>query len=119
VYLSDCKNCEDVFTTLESFRLLHLSSIADYTEELEFNCNQNSNIIVDWIRHIVRGVQQAKAKSFAMNQLSTTCGVWLRDWAQKVLPMKFRESQKEYFGKKGMSLHIDVFFFKGTDCVLF
>ena len=30
----------------------------------------------------------------------------------KVLPIKFREGKKEYFGKKGMSLHIDVFFTK-------
>ena len=35
--------------------------------------------------------------------------LWLRDWAQKVLPQSFREAQKDYFGKKGMSLHIDVF----------
>ena len=30
---------------------------------------------------------------------------WLKDFGQKVLSMKFRESQNEYFGKKGMSFY--------------
>ena len=35
----------------------------------------------------------------------------LKDYCQKVLPSKFRKGQKEYFGKKGMILHVDVIFF--------
>ena len=42
---------------------------------------------------------------------------WLKDYfSQKVLlpvlPTQYREGQKSYFGKKGMSLHVDVFFHK-------
>jgi hypothetical protein len=40
----------------------------------------------------------------------TSCALWLKDWAQKVLPLSFREKQSDYFGKKGMSLAVDVFF---------
>ena len=29
--------------------------------------------------------------------------------------MDYREGQKECFGKKGMSLHVDVFFYKNTN----
>ena len=32
--------------------------------------------------------------------------------------MKFREGQREYFGKKGMSLHVDVFFLKKNNHLL-
>ena len=32
-----------------------------------------------------------------------------------MLPVRFLEGQKEYFGKKGMSMHIDVFFIKQND----
>ena len=35
---------------------------------------------------------------------------WLKDYCQKVIPMKFREGQVDYFGKKGLSLHVDVLF---------
>lgn len=38
--------------------------------------------------------------------------LWIRDYCQNVLPMRFRESQSSYFGKKGMSLHADVFLMK-------
>ena len=29
--------------------------------------------------------------------------------------MHYRKGQKEYFGKKGMSLHVDVFFYKSKN----
>ena len=35
---------------------------------------------------------------------------WLKDWTQEVLPSTFTEKQPDYFGKKGMSVHVDVSF---------
>ena len=40
-----------------------------------------------------------------------TC-FWFKNFNQKILPMKYRERHREYFGRKGMSLHVDVFFLK-------
>ncbi|CAF3292691.1 unnamed protein product [Rotaria sp. Silwood2] len=34
------------------------------------------------------------------------------DWGQKILPQEYRESQKKYFGKKGMSVFIGSFVWK-------
>ena len=34
---------------------------------------------------------------------------------KKIIPIKYCESQKEHFGKKGMTLDIDVFFYKSND----
>ena len=39
-------------------------------------------------------------------------GFGLNDFYQKVLPISFREGQKIYLGKKGMSLHVDILFFE-------
>ena len=51
----------------------------------------------------MRDVKQKKAKEFAFSKISETVAFRLRDFSEKVLPIKFREGQKEYFGKKGMS----------------
>lgn len=65
----------------------------------------------------MRHVQQNKAKIEAFNSLSETTALWIRDYCQKVLPMKFRESQSSYFGKKGMTLHADVFLMRENGTV--
>ena len=52
-----------------------------------------------------------KAKSDVFNDLHESFAFWFQGFAQ-VLPVKFREGEHEYFGKRGMSLHVDVFFIK-------
>ena len=53
-----------------------------------------------------------KAKSDVFNDLHETSAFWFQGFAQKVLPVKFQEGEHEYFGKRGMSLHVDEFFLK-------
>jgi hypothetical protein len=36
------------------------------------------------------------------------------DWGQKILPQEYREPQKKYFGKKGMSVLVGSFVWKDT-----
>lgn len=71
-------------------------------EDLKYDFDTAKRNILNWISHIIRGVQQTEAKINAFAQLNEENGLWIRDWAQKVLPVMYRESQKEYFGKKGM-----------------
>ena len=73
--------------------------------------------VIEYIKHLVRDAQQSKAKSYAFDKIDSNSALWLRDFSQKIIPIKYRESQKEYFGKKGMTLHIDVFFYKLHDSV--
>ena len=56
--------------------------------------------------------QQKKAKSFGFDQLDDEICLWLKNFSQKILPLKFKEGWREYFGKKGMSFHNDIFFLK-------
>ena len=65
--------------------------------------------VIEYIKHLVRDAKQSKAKSYAFDKIDSNSALWLRDFSQKIIPIKYRESQKEYFGKKGMTLHIDVF----------
>ena len=34
------------------------------------------------------------------------------DWAMKFVPLKFREQQQDWFGKKGRNWHVSVLIFK-------
>ena len=70
--------------------------VNDLKDELLFNVKQGLEHILNWMRHIIRSV---KANAFEFLQ-DTSTGFWLSDWAQKVLPVSYRESQREYFGKK-------------------
>ena len=69
--------------------------------------------IVEIQKHSIRDVQQKKSKNFRLEQLHDELpAFWLKDLSQKILPMKFCEGQKEYFGKKGISLHVDCLMFR-------
>jgi hypothetical protein len=112
-----CDDCLLLFVTLEKLNTI----VGDLptTEaqcEIIFDITQAVTNILNWMKHIIRGVQQDKAKVNAFDSLQdASTGFWLSDWAQKVLPSSFRECQREYFGKKGMSVHVDVLFIKNAD----
>ena len=81
-------------------------------DEVVYDVNQGVNQVLSWMKHIIRGVKQEETKQYAMDDISCTTAFWLSDCAQKILPSNFREGQQDYFGKKGMSLHGDVFLTK-------
>ena len=65
--------------------------------------------VVVYMKHQIHNAQQKQAKAMAINLLDEESAFWLED-CQKVLPSKFGQGQKEYFGKKGMTLHVVIFF---------
>lgn len=77
-----------------------------------YDINVAIKSVQEYICHILRDVQQRKAKEWCMENLDDETAFWLKDFCQKILPTQFREGQQNYFGKKGMSLHVDVFFKK-------
>lgn len=64
--------------------------------------------VKNWKAHQLRVVNQDKARSDVIDGLSDTTVLLVQDWAMKFLPRLFRESQGEWFGKRGMSWHITV-----------
>ena len=59
------------------------------------------NIIqIIYVKHLIRDAQQKKAKEYAFAKLKENTAFWLRDFCQKVLTVKFRESQQHYCGKR-------------------
>ena len=77
-----------------------------------YDINIPTKDILEYIKHLACDVQQRKVKAYAFKNLNEETVFWLRSYCQKVIPMRFHEGQKEYFGKKGLSLHVDVFLMK-------
>ena len=68
-----------------------------------------------YLKHIIQDCQQEKAKRDTLQNLGDKDIFWIKDWLLKILPRKFREPQQDYFGKKGMSQHVDVIYMKKED----
>ena len=58
-----------------------------------------------WISHLLRTFHQNIARQDALNALNSETILVINDWAMKLLPMKYRETQSEWFGKRGMNWH--------------
>ena len=110
-----CEQCLSLFLTIEAVEKLAVTiDDIELRQELFYDIKLSRTYIIEWMCHVLRGVQQEKAKLYAISQLDPSCGFWLSDWAQKVIPSMFREGQRDYFGKKGMSVHVDVLLTKAV-----
>lgn len=64
-----------------------------------------------WKGHQLRSVRQDQARLDVIDLLEDEKTVYIvNDWAMKFLPRQYRESQSDWFGKKGISWHISVVF---------
>ena len=68
--------------------------------------------IITYMKHQSTDVQQRKAKKAILENLDDDSVFWLRNFTQKILPCQFREGQKKYFGKKGISFHVNFMLLK-------
>ncbi|CAF4535520.1 unnamed protein product [Rotaria sp. Silwood2] len=117
-YMS-CIKCNSLLALLRQIEhLVDGVPSSDGKDELEVDLLTAKVDILSWMFHIIRGVQQDKSKQFVMSQLDSQSGLLLSDWAMKVLPQMHREKMDNWFGKKGISLHVDVLFYMDTNHTL-
>ena len=77
-------------------------------EELNFIEEQAKQNIWAWKAHLLRCVNQDEARLEVIDSLNESSVLLVQDWAMRFLPRKFRESQSDWFTKRGMSWHITV-----------
>lgn len=65
-----------------------------------------------YIAHLVRGKYQKLQFVKAINDCSPGHAIAVCDYMMKLLLQKFRESQKDWYAKKGVSVHGCMFFFR-------
>lgn len=72
-------------------------------EELCFVMGRSKQDIVSWKMHLLWSVKKEEARLDIVNALDDTSILLVQDWAMKFLPQKFRESQTDWFAKRGIS----------------
>ena len=94
-----CDACLNHVQTFEA-----ISQILDQMENkwLSHKFRLASNDILQLKMHLLRAVHQDQAKIDVIDQLSEKRALIIFDFAMKFLPVKYREAQVDFFGKKGI-----------------
>ena len=77
-------------------------------EELAFVISQAKQSIECWKAHLLRSVNQDECRLEILSSLSASSILLVLDWVMKYLPRKYRESQSDWFGKRGIPWHVAV-----------
>lgn len=104
---AQCENLSDVLHDIES----HLSQPKlppDEREDQLYVYAQAAQAIKSWKAHQLRTVRQDTARTQCLEALDDNSVLITQDWAMKFIPLKYRESQSDWFGKRGISWHICV-----------
>ena len=116
-YFSSCDhehkercNCCDILPRVVDEIQSALENIDDGVEkdEMKFQVEQSVQKISVWRAHILRSSNQDQARLDVLGSLNPTSALLVLDWAMKFLPKKYRESQSDWFWKRGISWHITV-----------
>lgn len=106
-----CDRCQGLLENLtEIERIISETKFPseDEKDEAVFIFQTAKLAIQSWKYHILRSINQDKARLDALEQLEKGTVLIVNDWAMKFLPQKYRESQADWFGKRGISWHISV-----------
>ena len=99
-YSSLSEECGDCYLLLSSLSEIDKQAAEHGNPDLVYDVQVAIADVVAYMKHQIRDAQQKQVKAVAINLLDEESAFWLKDYCQKVLPSKFREGQKEYFGKK-------------------
>ncbi|CAC5392922.1 unnamed protein product [Mytilus coruscus] len=110
-----CTECEQISSV--PGLISNAATIAEYEsedqkDEVQYLVNQSKKSIHEWKQHILRTVNQDRARKVVMDNLEKDVALLECDWAMKFLPMQYRESQSKWFSRRGLSWHVGVVLMK-------
>lgn len=105
-----CSPCEELKVTMTSIKAsIDITQLSDdERDNLTYVYKQAALAIDAWKAHQLRATQQDKARTDLIDQLDESTALITLDWAMKFLPQKYRETQADWFAKRGISWHISV-----------
>ena len=104
---AQCEELKDVLQSIENY-LNHIQVTDDEMDDLRYDFHHAAHEIQAWKAHQLRSVRQDMARTDILDRLDDSSVLITQDWAMKFLPQKYRESQSDWFGKRGISWHISV-----------
>ena len=104
----ECERCESLEEVLKDVKakINNIDIDEEQRKRINFDYNQQGVAIKAWKAHLVRTVLQEEAKQAALDKLDDETCLIIVEWAMKFLPLKYRETMGEFFGKRGLSWHI-------------
>ncbi len=99
-HLYVCEDCESLDEAVRNIESL-VKEMAD--ESVLFDFNMAKRDLYAWKSHILRSKHQDRARSDVLDSLEANQGLLIFDYAMKILPTKAKESQTDFYGKRGMS----------------
>lgn len=78
----------------------------DQYDQINHDIETSVTKIKDWKAHILRTIHQETAKRFVLDDLKSNQVMLVIDWAMKFIPSCYRETQAEWYGKKGRPWHV-------------
>ena len=112
-----CARCELLAATIQEIEesLDKIPGTQDEVDDLIFTIEQAKRRILAWKSHLLRSMNQEDARLDLMGKLDDKSVFLVQDWAMKYLPRKYRESQRDWYGKRGIPWHITVAFRRGQN----
>ena len=103
-----CDRCDvfpNVVHEVES-ALQNAEISSDEKDEMKYVVSLARKRIEAWKAYLLRSINQDEARLDVLKNLDAYSVLLVLDWAMKYLPRKYRESQTDWFGKRGISWHI-------------
>lgn len=109
---NSCSQCEELKTKISDIQAYlqreDLGLPEEELDDLRHICDQAAQNVLSWKAHQLRSKIQDIARIEVLDQLDASSVMITQDWAMKFLPQKYRESQTDWFAKRGISWHISV-----------
>ena len=90
----------NVVSEIES-ALENVDISSEEKDEMKYVVSLAKKKIEAWKAHLLRSINQDEARLDVLKNLDTHSVLLVLDWAMKYLPRKYRESQSDWFGKRG------------------
>lgn len=102
-----CEALKEVLQDIQSY-LNDMTMTEDELDDLRYTYHMAEEAIRSCKAHQMRSMRQDRARTDILDTLDDSSVLITQDWAMKFLPQKYRESQSDWFGKRGISWHISV-----------